>query len=286
MAFQRRLLDTIPDQTPDVDIIFHGQLLLRSDGTSCEVAVNPIALNHHLSIEVRTKIPHQSDVIHMRHFGSLNFRQPGMTIAVDPPQSPRIVWKCVADTTINYQHDIHTPVDDFRWILNMEGDQFHNSPLTSNVFGTQHVIKLENGEYFFRTGVRAPAGLKYVRELGGQNPTDFRGIGAIARASLFLQASQTLTVGWNDGLNERLLSLDKPALHSTHEIYIENTPLFLRRSDQLGHDELLEYYKIFPGVNSTAQFTFESEDEGDGNFDKGTPTIPCQVMRLDGQGGD
>jgi hypothetical protein len=284
MAFQRRPLNTIPTQTPDVDIIFHGQLLLRSDGASCEVAVNPIALSHQLSIEIRTKIPNQSDVIHMRHHGPLNFRQPGMTIAVDPVQSPRIAWKCVADTTINYQHDTVTPADDFRWILNMEGDQFHNSALTCSAFGTQHVIRLENGEYFFRTGVRAPAGLKYVRELGGQNPTPFRRIGAIARASLFLQSTQTLNVRWNDGFNEQLLALDKPVTNSTHEIYIENTPLFIPRHIQLGHDELLEYYKVFPGVAGNARFTFESVDEGGGGFDKGTPTIPCQVMRLDEPG--
>lgn len=284
MAFQRRLLNTLPTRTPDVEIIFHGQILLRSDGTSCEAAINPLAINHQLSIHVRTKISGQADLIHMRHHGPLNFRNPGMTIELDPPSDTLAAWRCVAETAINYQNDNVTPAEDFRWVLNMEGDQFHNTRLNCNAFGTQHVVRLESGEYFFRTGARAPLGLKYVRKLGGQNPTDFRRIGAIARASLFMNATQTLNVRWNDGLAEQLLPLDKPRANAIHEVYIEHTPLFLRPGSILGHDELVEYYKILPGVAASGRFTFQSAQEPSGLPDAGTPTIPCQVMRLDEPG--
>src|SRR5215204_3898802 len=96
MPFKTRPLTDIPTRPPDVEIIFHGQLLLRSeDGVSCEVGINPIAANHVLTVEARTKTAGQPDVIHMRHVGPLHFRLPGMTIEVTEPADFPAAWKCV-----------------------------------------------------------------------------------------------------------------------------------------------------------------------------------------------
>lgn len=282
MPFQERRLSTLPTRTPDVEIIFHGQLLMQSDGTGCEIAVNPLALNHVLSIEARTRVPGQPDVIHMRHWGPLHFRQPeGMTIQINPQSDTRAAWKCVGETSPNHQTGVGAPPDDFRWILNLEGALFHNTNVVCPLFNNrQHVIRLLDGEYFFRTGLRAPAGLRFVRKLAGQNPADFRRIGAIARVSAFLNPTQTLVLTWHDGTQEQVLPLDKPPQNGVHEVYIENTPLFIDPAVAIGHDELAEYYKVLD-VPPAQRFTFTTIRETIGAFDRGTPTIPCQVIRLD-----
>lgn len=287
MAFQPRLLSTVPGRPPDVDIIFHGQLLLRSrDGVNCEVGVNPLALNHQLSIWSVTKVPGQPDVVNMRHNGPLNFRGvEGMTIGVTGEIDTRAAWKCVSNDAVDPVQGGGAPPQDFRWILNLEGSLFHNSLLQCPLFGTQNSIKLTNGEYFFRTGVRSGSNLKYVRRRAAANPTDFRRIGAVARASVFLNQTQSLVMTWRDATAEQTLALGKPPTNGIHEIYVENTPLFIPETSAIGHDELVEYYKVLPGVNQADRFTLHSERENPGPFDKGTPTIPCQVIRLDEPGG-
>ena len=293
MAFQDRLLSTIPTRPADVEIIFHGQLLLRStDGRSCDVAINPIAANHFLTIEARTKIAGQPDVINMRQVGQLNFRSPeGMTIEVNPPADTLASWKCVSATAINPESGAVGPsggggpqAEDFRWVMNLEGGLFHNANLRCSVFeNRQHVIRLQQGEFFFRSGNRARPGLRYERRQNGQNPANFRGLGAIARVSAFLGQTQTVIMRWNDATGPQVLTLEKPPQGGIHEIYVENTPLFIDPATALGHDELAEYYKVLPDVAQNAKFTFRSfqEPQPGPGFDAGTPTIPCQVVRLD-----
>ncbi len=285
MAFKTRLLTDIPQRTPDVEIIFNGQLLLRSeDGVSCEVGINPLAANHVLTVEARTKTANQPDVIHMRQVGPLNFRLPGMTIEVTQPDFSA-AWKCVGPGAIDHRTGTAgtaAPVEDFRWILDLESDLFHDKKLRPSVFGTQHVIKLQGGEYFFRTGVRASDRLKYVRTNAGinPNPIELKQIGAIARASVFLAQGQVLFVRWNDGTRERALPLPKPPANSIHEIYVQNTPLFLDPDDVVGHDELGEFYNVIPEIAPAARFALRPVKVVVGS-DAGTPTIPCQVMTLD-----
>src|SRR4051812_25686040 len=105
MPFLEKSLDEVPRGTPDVQIFFHGQLLLRSeDGRISEVAVNPLAINHVLTIEARTKVSGKPDTIRMRHAGPLLLRQrgnrliEGMSITIlgtaADPVTPT-AWKCV-----------------------------------------------------------------------------------------------------------------------------------------------------------------------------------------------
>ena len=78
MPFQTKRFDELPrgvkPNEADVQIIFDGQLMMRSDGQGCDVAVNPIATGHVLSIEARIKRDRETDRIAMRHLGPLNFR--------------------------------------------------------------------------------------------------------------------------------------------------------------------------------------------------------------------
>jgi hypothetical protein len=308
MPFRPRLLtQPLPTRTPDVEFFFHGQLLLRSDGVSCEVGVNPIAKDHVLTVEVRVKradrevertIPDHVDVIAMRHNGPLDFRAPeegkivvpleGMTVDIVEESSTIAVWKCIGDDPLDLENGIGRWEEDFRWILNFEGPNFHNQPLDPNVFNTQHVIRLQKGEYFFRTAFRSE-GLKYTRTRDGENDAVFRGIGAVARASVFLERDQSVVLNWTDGSEPRQLFLTRGLPGITYEIYVHNTPPFQPPppdpDDLSAYEELVQYYKIIPGIDSAQKFKLvPSNDPQPGQ--EGTPTIPCQVLRLDWPDGD
>jgi hypothetical protein len=281
----------MPAGSPDVIIIFHGQMLLRSeDGTDCEVGVNPIASNHVLSIEARMKRPGATDRIRMRHMGPLHFRpSEGMSIHVAGNIAAPAVFKMVTVEPINYANGTGSREDDFRWILNLEGGLFHGDELNPVIFPGQNVIKLHDGQYYFRTAVRSEPRYQYRRMNGGKPEFVFRTIGAIASASVFLEENQSLVMEWQDGTQEdgRILSLSKME-NTVYEIYIENTPLFAdepTQGDLPNFDELVEYYKVIPGVIASPNRRFKLVPElFVGGGDLGSPDIPCQVLTLDGPG--
>lgn len=300
MTFQSTLLTApMPGVEPDVKIFFHGLLLLRSeDRMTCEVGVHPTATNHVLSIEARTKTPNQPDVIHMRHYGPLGFRQPGMTIEVIEAVPAPAALAFITATEIDYEHGTLAPPEDFRWIINLEGGLFHGDELNSLVFASQHTIKLQGGVYYFYTALRTGDGLRFERTEGGKSPKTLRKIGCVVGARVFLQDNQAIEMRWHDGQEERLLRLSKPQqLNVSHEIYIENSPLYEEPTNSTArarHSELTEYYKIFPNIPEAARFKLEPvrevapgvlpADAGSLKYgsQRGSPSIPCQPIILNG----
>jgi len=302
MTFRPRDLATVPTGTPDVEIFFHGQLLLRSeDEVTCEVAVNPLATNHVLTVEARTKIAGRPDpIVRMRHAGPLLFRrQEGVLIEVTGAGAAPAAFKCIkmvgeVPSPIDYTSGESNPPDgDFRWILNLEGPQFHRRELEVPIFNSHHTIRLRGGEYFFRTAQRADGRMTHKRKDGGQGPVTFRRIGVVARASVFLANGQAVQLRWQapNVEGDASVVLEKAA-NTTHEIYINNAPLFLEAPSETGgefpqFDELPEYYKLITNVSATpgARFqlvpTFPPRPR-----DTGSPDIPCQVQRLDGPPND
>jgi hypothetical protein len=299
MPFQEKPLDDLPrGVTPDVQLIFHGQLILRSqDGQSCEVAVNPVATDHVLSIEARIRKPNQIDRIAMRHLGPLKFRNSeGMLIEVrgGDPVDPA-AFKMVGNGPMNLNDINGMPEDDFRWILNLEGELFHDQRLNAPVFASQNVIRLQRGEYFFKTAARPDLRLRYQRRGGNKPDKEIAAIGAIASASVYLGEDQRLVMKWQDATQEQDRTLSLPKLAGTfYEIYIENTPLFLNppsEAELARRDEFIEYYKLLPDVPAVPlgrRFAVVPEirpSDGAQPLQEGTPEVPCQVVRLDGPGG-
>jgi hypothetical protein len=287
MPFKPKLFSEMPGGTPDVLIVFHGQLLLRSEnGTDCEVGVNPIASSHNLSIEARMKRRNATDRIRMRHLGPLHFRpSEGMSISVAGNMAQPSAFKLVTLEPIDYEHGTGRE-DDFRWILNLEGGLFHGEELHPAVFPSQNVIRLQEGEYYFRTAARSEPRYQYRRMNGNKPEFVFRTIGGIASASVFLQENQAVVLRWQDGTRERdrTLTLSKMA-DTFYEIYIENTPLFLdepRQADLPNMDELAEYYKVIPQIPAGNRRFKLVPELYPGEGDRGSPDIPCQVMTLDG----
>jgi hypothetical protein len=289
MTFQAKPFEQLPQAAPDVQIFFHGQLILRSDGRGCDVAVNPIATNHVLSIETRIKRQGEIDRMAMRHLGPLKFRNPeGMLLEVreNGATAAPAAFKLVTNDPFDPTDPDSTREDDFRWILNLEGQFFHNTPLNPRVFASQNVIRMLGGEFYFKTAARAHPRFQYRRS-GGGNPQDLiiGAIGCVASASVFLGEDQSLRMRWQDGTREddRTLSLEKSA-DTCYEIYVENTPLFLdppRPADLPGLDEFIEYYKVLDLPAGLNRFSVVPELRL--GPQAGTPEVPCQVITLDGQ---
>jgi hypothetical protein len=294
MPFRPRLLTDVPSGTPDVEIFFNGQLFLRSeDGATCEVGVNQLATNHVLTIEARTKVAGRPDLIRMRHVGPLNFRQrEGMLIEVLDPVASPAAWNCRTFDQIHYDTGANPPPDDdFRWILNLEGLLFHRKDLNPTIFNSHHLIRLRGGEYFFRTAMRASGRFDFVRKDPGGGETRFKRIGAVAKASVFLDTGQSVVLRWQSPLKDggHTVTLAKGD-HTTHEIHINNAPLFIDDPEDndpflAQFDELIEYYKVIPRSEVPLNERFKlvpAIPHTPTSVEGGTPDIPCQVIRLDG----
>jgi hypothetical protein len=309
MSFQSKFLDEVPDVLrgvkPDVQIFFQGQLLLRApgEGRTCEVAVNPLATNHAITIEARTKVTGKPDTIKMRHVGPLAFRRDGragmLIEVINPSAANPAAFKCTQRgvATVDYTSGASIPSDeDFRWILDLESSQFHGQVLNVPIFDSHHVISLRGGEYYFRTATRADARTVHKRVGGGKDPVTFRRIGVIASASVFFapdQENHAVRMTWQSPTRsgDATVTLNKAA-NTTHEIYINNTPLFLDSARELADPEsgeLLEFeelkdcYKLVTGVLTPNQFKLIPTLLRDGSEpgQEGSPDIPCQIHRLD-----
>ncbi|HZI59637.1 MAG TPA: hypothetical protein VFD62_02940 [Pyrinomonadaceae bacterium] len=309
MPFRPTLFNELPqamkeDWDPDVQIFFHGQLILRSpDGEGCDVAFNPIATDHVLTIEARirkkeeapapTRAPAPApatDLIRMRHLGPLNFRNSeAMLIEVRGGAAPIVpaAFKLIGNEPIDLENRASARPDDFRWILNVEGPLFHERPLNFPGFPSQNVIRLRRGEYYFKTAAHPSDRLLYDRSGGGKPPATFDTIGSVASASVFLNEHQTLIMRWRDGTRDedRVLRLEQSD-DTRYEIYIENTPLFLdtpTEPELPGLDEFIHYYKILDVPEAERFSVVPRMRPGMGNL--GTPDVPCQVLTEDGPGG-
>ena len=293
MPFQAKSFDELPKDRdgefvpPDVQIIFHGQLILRSaDGLGCDVMVNPVATRHVLSVEARIKKCGMADRIAMRHLGPLKFRDSeAMLIEVSSTGAEVAsgAFKLTGTEAINFGDPESVREDDFRWILDIEGPLFHGRELNFQGFANQDLIRLRGGEYHFKTAARAHPRLQYRRSGGGREEEVVGAIGCVASANVFLHDGESVVMRWRDETrdDERVLTMTK-AEDTCYEIYIENTPLFLDkpREAQLPRlDELVHYYKVLD-VAPGERFSFVPELNP--GVAAGSPDVPCQVLTQNG----
>lgn len=301
MPFQS--IDTLPSANPTVRIFFHGLLVLHSpDGTSCHVEPHfgPHAVEHTLSIEVRMKSPspnnNKPDVILLRRFGKpCN----PLSIEVHPAQAshaykyePSPVFNPVMGMGTGQESD-----DDFRWIIDFQ--QLHpERSLTIDTAKTQPGINFSNGSYFFLTPQRK---LNVKIDLAPGHvatpPPDRTAITSIIGAYVYLdkERHEQLVLKWGAEGTElplEILPLEVPEDENAYyEIYIENSPLFVRPGSS--HDEFAEYYNIIKEgsevVPEAERLTISFPDEprfteGSAKYNtrRMTPRIPCQPVVLGG----
>jgi hypothetical protein len=307
--------DPLPPNSP-VKIFFHGLLILRAssekDFCLVETLRNVTNPTHTLSVEVRTKAPNKPDVIHMRHFGPLG--------ALDPqdPQGPGLKIE-VLGTTPPAQVFKHQPsgcdpvlgtgqATDFRWILDLQ--KLHSSQtLSVDPARTRPFISIMNGIYHFHTADRKTGGVELMQ--GGQRKTTWVAMASIVGADISIPNDGKLVMNWNDGQSGHELKLDRPTGGVSHEIYIDNSPLYLNPAQGVRHGELEKYYEVItPQIPESERFSLNfltdtnpvegQADKTDtdtmkgrtGGFDltegsakydsRMTPRIPCQPIVLEG----
>ncbi|HEX8173498.1 MAG TPA: hypothetical protein VF543_00095 [Pyrinomonadaceae bacterium] len=283
----------LPTEEPDLRIFFHGLLLLRGadEAKFCLVEVHrEPQYRHVLSIEARTKTPGEPDVVHMRTLDKL---QGEFTIQATPSVANPVVYKfqpsLAFDAVLGNGH-----AKDFRWIINLE--QLHEKPLTVDHTKTRPGIVIAGGVYYFYAAQRklGPVELKQ----NGVTKKTLSAVASIIGANLYLARGQEIILTWRDNGKDNRLPLKKPQTGSSHEIYINNSPLFEEQTMGGSHSELKEYYGVLPDVPTEEQFNleypFQSLDPDSKNmliasqggslkFESvtSTPTIPCQSVVLD-----
>jgi hypothetical protein len=283
---------------PPIRIFFHGLIVLSSpDGISCVGETHRVpGPPHTLSVEVRVKAPGQPDVILMRHFGNLPGTHPGLSIRVTNATSQPAAYKYVPSPRFNPINPTGDEQDDdFRWVINLEGSNFHGRPLSVDTHKTRPGILIEGGVCYFYTALLRQGSIGVTQ--GGANRPPLQGLAAIIGANLYLDNGSEAVVTCHAAGGDFVLPLGAPGGGVSYEIYIDNSPLFEDASSGHTHSELKEYYGVIQGVPSGEQFNLVfpnlapdlqregGEVRGSLKFNNvGSARIPCQSITLDGNG--
>lgn len=296
MSFQPTVTgQQMPAREPDLRIFFHGLLLLRGlDGKFCYVETHRQSPRHVLSIETRTKTPQKPDVVHMRHFGQFASTDPDMTITITPPSSSPVVYKFLPSPFFDPELPIGQD-NDFRWIINLEA--LHGKQLDIDTTKTRPGIIIGGGVYYFYTAQRMVETIRLKQN--GTIKKSLKAVASIIGANLYLDnADQQIVMTWRGNGQLNTLRLNKPQAPVSHEIYINNSPLYEDPLLGISHSELAEYYSVISNVTEGEQFELEypaqlldstsraklvESQGGSAKFTSlfGSPSIPCQSVVLD-----
>jgi hypothetical protein len=271
---------------PAVKILLQGQLILvpEEDGGGCVVGINRCSPGHGFSLEVRQRMvnPDSPDIILMRHLGTLE--PGGLEIGLDP-ESEEGVTGFVPKQGFGMED-----VNDFRWLVDLAGSDFHEAKVVINGTGTQPNILIKNG--LFYTAVKTDENKLLVKRTGGgKDPVTLRAVAAVIGVNIYL-TNNKLKITWTqDGDPKTHLLLSKPDAASGikhYEIRINNDPPYVNPNDELAdHEELKEYYKVVDklvkdgeDVEVFAKFKlkFEKKALPPG---LGSPSIPCMPIGSD-----
>ena len=293
MTFQAN--PTMPGN-PTIRIFFHGLIILHSpDGRSCLAEIHRVpGYGHTLSVEIRTKIPGKPDQVVMRHFGNLAGAQPGLSVRVEPTSTTPAAYKYLPSSSFNpINLTGNEQDDDFRWIINLESSIFHGTGLSVDYSKTQPGVVIEGGVCYVYTAL-VRKGQVLVTQGGASRPP-LQGLSAIVGANLYLDSGSGAVVTCHHSNDEDfVLRLEALGGGVSHEIYIENSPLFEDPTSGSTHSELREYYKVIPGILPEEQFNLEfptpPQSVEQRKVDDPPPQVdlmasfrvPCQSITLDG----
>jgi hypothetical protein len=256
---------TTPDlgANPDVRIFFSGLMVLQpaANGQSCEVFVHRSAPNHQLTIEVRQKQAGKPDLIKMRHVGPLPYALQtldavegdppihGMTIKVDTNPKGIKAFKPLKGQSPEGAS--------LEYAINIQGGDFHGGNIGEvDMLGGRPSILL-NDAIFYTADTTSPE-LTINLKKNNQKVKTLEPFASLIGGNIYLDQGDSVSVMWQvQGVIEEL-KLAKRDDGVSYEIYIVNDPLYENETLQIPeHDELREYYKLFPQVTLQEQFRLE-----------------------------
>ena len=283
---------TTPDLSPnpDVRIFFSGLMVLQpaKNGESCEVFVHRSAPNHQLTIEVRQKQAGKPDLIRMRHTGPLPYALPtigavegdtpihGMWIRVD--KNPKGIKAFIPGKGASPEGE------GLDQAINIQGGDFHSGRIGEvDMLGGRPSILLDDAVLYTADKTRPDLTInlkKNNRQVKALEP-----FASLIGANVYLDEGDAVNVTWQvQGVIEQL-QLAKRNDDVSYEIYIVNDPPFENETLQIPeHDELHEYYKLFPAVPLQEQFRLEviqpPVTAGAPALDRGSNRIPCMSVLM------
>jgi len=285
---------------PDVRIFFTGLLIIdpNPEGdpqpgvNTCEVFVHRSAPDHRLSIEVRRKRIGKPDLIMMRHVGQLDFIRPqsgvtprfGMSIQVnstdpDNTEPPQGVRRYDPDDPQNTSPE----GDGFGLVIDL-AELTNVGPV--NAPGARPSI-LINDAVFYTAAKNDPNLVVSVTKDGQVVVPDLGPFASVIGANIYLRNNERAALSWvRQGLPQRLHLPKVTEEGVSYEIYIVNEPLYETESNLLPpHDELKEYFKIFPQAQDKLEISVPPPQPGTPPINRGSTVTPCMPVTVGGGGG-
>ncbi len=280
---------------PDVRVFFTGLLVIDpnpkaesgADGepnpfeNTCEVFVHRSAPDHRLTIEVRRKRPGRPDILMMRHIGQLDFTVPpegvdprfGMFIEVNNnPKGIRRYDPADPNNTSSEGEGLSLALD-------IEGLPHQEKSVGEiNPQAGRPSIRFNDGVFYTAAKTREDlvVGLKKDGVVVVPKLPPFA---TVIGANIHLDDDASVILEWVQQGLTHTLELEKPKEEGlSYEIYIVNEPLHEQEGLLPPHDELQEYFKIFPKAEE--RFALEPRPPGTPapGRERGSTTTPCMPI--------
>lgn len=268
---------TFPDRRPDVQIFFHGLLMLCPDdsGGQCRVGVHRLSVDHKLSVEVRVKGNEPPDPPLLR-LGEILDRE-GLSITI--PDSTRGVRKFVTTTGELNRLDETNDEKDFRWSLDLQKLDSAQPKIELKESGISPSIVINDG--LFYTARRTDPAKINVRLLDPPNPAKpLNRVARIIGANIYLEDGEQVVLEWFGDGEEQKLILPKAQGDRTAVIYIDNSPA-LMPSGKPKHSEFVEYFKVVGNATAITR-RFDLDFDLVGVAGAGTDRAPCMSVIVGG----
>jgi hypothetical protein len=264
----------------------------------CEVFVHRSAPDHRLSIEVRRKRAGRPDIIMMRHIGQLDFIQPpggetarfGMLIEVNKnPKGIKRYDPAGPDDASSEGEGLGLAID-----LDRLPSQ-RKSVGEINPQAGRPSILFNDGIFYTaaKTHQDLEVGLQKDDVLVAEKLPPFA---SVIGANIYLdknkgddgEVKSSVIVQWVQQGLPQALELEKPDEEGlSYEIYVVNEPLFEADDSLLPrHDELQEYFKIFPDAKERFSLIppVTENAAGAAGKERGSTTTPCMPVVKSGSG--
>jgi hypothetical protein len=273
-----KTMQTFPERAPDVQMFFHGLLMLVPDssGSQCQVGVHRLSVQHKLSVEVRVRGAEPPDPPLLRLGGTLDSQ--GLSIAVDPPTGNGVSKFVLAEGDLD-RFDESNDEKDFRWSVDLQKLDPLQPPILIDQSGISPSIIIKDG--LFYTARRTDPAIVNVKLTDPPNPeTQLNRVARIIGANIYLDDGERVILKWFGDGSIQTLALPKAKEGNTSLIYFDNSPS-LMPSDKPDHSEFVEYFKVVTNAtNATERFDLDFDLVGLAAH--GTDRAPCMSVVVGG----
>ncbi|HEY6232586.1 MAG TPA: hypothetical protein VIW64_15085 [Pyrinomonadaceae bacterium] len=272
-------VQTFPQGDPDVQLFFHGLLMLCPDtnGNQCRIGVHRLSVEHKLSIDVRAKGTELPDPPLLRLSGPLDSM--GLTVAVEPETNAGV--SMFVPTAEPFDRNADNDPRDFRWTIDLEQLDPAQPPMILDQSGISPGIVLKDG-MFFTARITDPAKLEVKLTEQGAAATGLNRVARIIGANIYLNDGQKVVLRWFADGKKQELNLPKSDEGLSYLIYMDNSPS-LMPTGKPTHSEFVEYARVVTNATDRTR-RFDIDFNPIGLHQVNTDAAPC-IGTVVGSGG-